>query len=130
NAPKAQGVTGFLKQAGGNFPLGEVTIQSGNDYASISVVSMDNQPLKQARRVLVQVGTTARPSGWQVREATHDQKGHAITGQEIVNTGKLPVLIANTDVTLTIQNPALSKATTLDPAGYPAAPVAVNKTAT
>jgi len=130
NAPKAQGVTGFLKQAGGNFPLADVTIQSGNEYAAISVVAMDNQPLKQSRRILVQVGTTARPSGWQVREATRDQKGKQVHGQEIVNTGKLPIQIANTDVTLTIANPSLVKATLLDTAGYAAGPVTLTRAAT
>ncbi len=129
NAPKAQGVTGFLKQAGGKFPLTDVTIQSGNDYASISVVAMDNKPLKQSRRILVQVGTVARPTGWQTRDATHDQKGRLEQGKEIVSTGKLPIQIANTDVTLSIDNPALGKATLLDPAGYAAAPLTLNKTA-
>jgi len=129
NAPKAQGVTGFLQQAGGNFPLADVTIQSGNDYASISVVAMDNQPLRQSRRILVQVGTIARPTGWQTRAATRDQKGHLEQGREIVSTGQLPMQIANTDVTLSIANPALGKATLLDPAGYAAAPVTLSKTA-
>jgi hypothetical protein len=129
NAPKAQGVTGFLKQAGGNFPLADVTIQSGNDYAAISVVAMDNLPLSQSRKILVQTGTVARPTGWQVREATRNSKGGPVRGQEIVSTGKLPIQIANTDVTLTIRNPALAKATLLDPAGYAATPVALTKTA-
>jgi hypothetical protein len=129
NAPKAQGVVGFLKKAGGSFPLADVSIQSGNDYAAISVVSMDNQPLKQARRILVQVGTIARPTGWQIKEAKYDQKGHLLQGEEIVNTGKLPIQIANTDVTLTINNATLKKATLLDAAGYAAAPVALTKTA-
>jgi hypothetical protein len=118
NAPKAQGVTGFLKQAGGKFPLADVTIQSGNDYAAISVVAMDNLPLSQSRKILVQVGTSARPTGWQVREATRNSKGGPVRGQEIVSTGKLPIQIANTDVMLEIRNPALRKATLLDPAGY------------
>src|SRR5439155_23769411 len=78
NAPKAQGVTGFLKQAGGNFPLGDVAIQSGNHYAAVVVVAMDNQPLKQSHKILVQVGTVARPTGWQVRETTRDQKGRSL----------------------------------------------------
>jgi hypothetical protein len=129
NAPKAQGVTGFLKQAGGHFPLTDVTIQSGNDYASISVVAMDNQPLKRSRKILVQMGTIARPTGWQTRAATRDQKGHLEQGQEIVSTGQLPMQIAHTDVMLSIANPALGKATLLDPAGYAAAPLTLSKTA-
>jgi hypothetical protein len=90
---------------------------------------MDNQPLKQSRKILVQVGTIARPTGWQVRETTRDQKGRPVHGQEIVSTGKLPIQIANTDVTLTINNPALGKATLLDPAGYAATLLPLSKTA-
>ena len=107
-----------------------MTIQSANEYAAISVVAMDNIPLKQSRKILVQIGTIARPTGWQVRETTRDQKGHALHGFEIVRTGTPPYQIANTDATLTISNPALTKATLLDPAGYAAAPVALTKTAT
>jgi len=129
NAPKAQGVAGFLKQAGGAFPLADVTIQSGNDYAAIAVVAMDDMPLAQSRKILVQVGTIARPTGWQVRETTRDHEGLPLHGQEIVSTGQLPIQIANTDVTLTIKNPWLVKATLLDPAGYAAAPVALIRTA-
>jgi len=129
NAPKAQGVTGFLKDGGGSFKLSDVTIQSGNEYASISVVSMDAQPLKASRKILVQVGTIERPSGWQIPSATRNEKGRSVTGEEIVNTGKLPVQIANTNVTLTIDNAALTKATLLDTAGYSAGAVPVTKTA-
>ena len=129
NTPRSQGVTGFLKQAGGSFALADVTIQSGNEYAAISIVAMDGKPLKQSRKILVQIGTVARPTGWQVREATRDQKGHPLHGLEIVRTGTPPYQIANTDATLTINNPALGKATLLDPAGYAAAPVALTKNA-
>jgi hypothetical protein len=130
NASKAQGVSGFLKQAGGNFPLTDITIQSGNEYAAIVVVSMDNQPLKQSRKVLVQVGTVAQPTGWQTRETTRDQKDRTLRGQEVVSTGKPPYQVTNTDVILTMNNPALTKATLLDPAGYAAGPVPLTKTAT
>ena len=36
DAPKAQGVTGFLKRNGGRFNLTDVRIQSDNDYATIN----------------------------------------------------------------------------------------------
>jgi hypothetical protein len=70
NAPKAQGVTGFLKAAGGKFSTRNLQITSGNDYASLLVVSLDRQPLNVSKRVLVQVGTTLRPTGWQEKPAT------------------------------------------------------------
>lgn len=59
NAPNAQGATGFLSKAG-PIALGDVSITSGNPYATVAVVSLDSQPLKTSRKVLVQV-TTAAP---------------------------------------------------------------------
>jgi hypothetical protein len=69
--PKLQGVTGFLKAAGGKFSTRNVQITSTNDYASLLVVSLDKLPLSTSKRVLVQVGTTARPHrlGGKVRHA-------------------------------------------------------------
>ena len=59
SAPRAQGATGRLKAAG-ELELGSVTLHSGNDYASVLVVSMDGSALDRSERVLVQIGTTAR----------------------------------------------------------------------
>ena len=89
SAPKAQGVTGFLKTVG-TFTLDDVTIRSGNDYAAVLVVSMDGKPLKTSGKVLVQVGTTERPTGWATRPVKLDGR----TGEEVVNFGKAPWLIA------------------------------------
>jgi hypothetical protein len=120
NAPAAQGACGFLSKAG-EIKLSDVTLNSGNEYAAVYVVSMDGRPLKSSGKVLVQVGTTARPTGWQAKPADFpsDDKKTTLHGYEVVNTGKMPYQIANTDVTLTVHNPTLKKATLLDPAGYP-----------
>jgi hypothetical protein len=63
NAPGCAGACGFLKEAGGEFKLGDVTVNSQNDYAAIEVVAMDGQPLASSKKVLVQVGTTAKLTG-------------------------------------------------------------------
>lgn len=128
DAPKAQGVTGFLKSAGGRFRLTDVTIASENEYATVSVVSMDDEPLARSRRILVQVGTTARLTGWEVRDAEFAFQKQTIRGKQIVNTGKPPWRIENTQARIAINNPTLSKATRLDVSGYPAAGVPVNRT--
>ena len=57
NAPKAQGATGFLKKAGA-VKLADVTIASGNDYATVLVVSMDGKPLKASGGVTCFSGHT------------------------------------------------------------------------
>ncbi len=58
NAPAAQGATGFLGRVG-PVALGDVTIRSDNDYATILVVSLDGKPLARSARILIQAGTHA-----------------------------------------------------------------------
>ena len=58
DSPKAQGVTGFLsRNQNGIYNLSDVTIESSNDYATVNVVSLDDQPLADSERILVQVVT-------------------------------------------------------------------------
>jgi hypothetical protein len=69
----------------------------------------------------VQVGTYARPTGWQSKPAEFkgDDGKQTFQGYEIVKTGESPWQVANTDMTVTINNAHLQKATLLDTAGYP-----------
>ena len=114
NAPKAQGVTGFLKK-GGTVKCADVEIQSGNDYATVLVVAMDDKPLRSSGKILVQVGTTERPLGWKTRPA--QVNGRA--GEEVVSFGRAPWMIVNGDVTLALKNTKITKARVLDANGMP-----------
>jgi len=116
-APKAQGVAGFLRAAGGRFELPAVTIHSQNDYASVSVVSLDDKPLAESRKILIQVGTTARLKGWQTKPVTFDFKKQKIEGLEIVNSGKPPWQIAATQATVTLKNTFIQQARRVTLAG-------------
>lgn len=115
NAPKAQGVSGFLSKVG-TLKLADVTVKSQNEYATIYVVSMDNKPLKTSGKILIQVGTQARPTGWETKPAAFksDDGKQTFDGSEIVNTGHMPWQVTNTDATITVANPALKTATLLD----------------
>jgi len=128
NAPKAQGVTGFLSKTG-PVALADVTITSGNPYATVAVVSLDDLPLRRSRRILVQVGTAARPTGWEAKASDFpSQDGKAtLHGFEVVKTGAAPWQIVNAVVTLSVTNPALTKATLLDAAGYAVRAVPVTR---
>ncbi len=53
DSPRSQAVTGFLAKAGA-IRLGAVTISSGNEYATIQVISLDGAPLASSRRMLIQ----------------------------------------------------------------------------
>lgn len=128
DTPKAQGACGFFKQAG-PVDLKDVAIRSTNSYAAVLVVPLDDQPLAQSRRVLVQVTTAARPTGWATSEAEFAEGPGKPTlkGFEVVRTGAAPWRVANTEVALTIKNPAFTKATRLDTAGLPAAEVPLTR---
>jgi len=118
NTAKAQGASGFLSKAG-EIKLEDATIRSNNEYATLILVSMDDQPLKSSRKILVQVGTSARLTGWKAKSTNFKgDGGKMIKGFEIVSTGLPPWRVVNTDATLTVNNPNLTKATLLDTSGY------------
>jgi hypothetical protein len=112
NAPKVQGASGFLKK-GGFIKCADVEIQSGNDYATVLAVSMDDKPLRNSGKILVQVGTTERPKDWKTKPV--QVKG--LPGEEVLDFGHAPWMIVESDVTLTINNPTLTKAIVLDANG-------------
>ena len=127
NAPRSQGVTGFLQAAGGQFETGDVVIQSDNEYASISVVSMDEKPLRDSKKILVQVGTMSRLTDWETRPGVFEMRGQKKEGREIVRTGRAPWRIANTEATITLSNPNITQATLLDLQGYAQETLAVQR---
>ena len=129
DAPKAQGVAGFLKAAGGRFALADVTIESGNGYAVVVVVPLDGRPLAESGKVLVQVGTICRPTGWKVEPGTYDDKGNELQGYKIISTGRMPWRVTKADVTVTVGNPNLSRAVRLDAGGYAAGDLPVQASA-
>jgi hypothetical protein len=118
NAPCAQGATGFLSKAGEQ-KLQDVSIVSGNDYATVLAVSLDGQPLASSRRVLVQVGTRERPTDWKTRPVEVKAGDALKPGEKVVSFGKAPWRIAVADVTVRIGNAALSRARVLDVNGMP-----------
>ena len=126
-APRFQGVSGFLTKAGGKFDLPDVSITSANDYATIAVTTLDGLAIKDSKRILIQVGTTARMGGWQTGAVDVKRGKETMPGEEIVNTGKPPWRVANTKATVTIKNAALARARVLDLAGYAKGEVAVKK---
>lgn len=120
DAPAAQGATGFLKNVS-QIKLTDVTITSSNDYATVTIASLDGKPLKQSLSILVQVGTTARPTGWIERETTFpgDNGKQTFQGKQILSTGRMPWAVTDPAITLTVANPALRTATQLDINGNP-----------
>jgi len=115
---KAAGLSGFLGEQG-TFDLQDIGVKTQNEYVSIGVVSIDEKPIRESGRLLVQTGTTYRPTDWEQEPATYETENDTLEGYRIINTGKMPWLAQPTMVELTVKNPGLTKAVLLDLAGYP-----------
>jgi hypothetical protein len=122
NAPLAQGVTGFLNQAGGRFDFLDLKIESSNEYATINLVSLDGDPIAESNKLLLQVVTVNRLSGYETKPAKfrvgEGDNGYEVEGEQIVRIGKPPYRIADTQVTVNFKSKRFQKATLLDWNGY------------
>jgi len=118
NAPKAQGVAGMLGK-GGRIKMDDVMIASTNEYGCVTVVSLDDKPIATSGRLLVQIGTTCRPTGWKERPIRIPNKEGALDGSQIVDVGGPPWQIEKMRGALAVRNLSITKATALDPNGMP-----------
>ncbi|MFZ4506545.1 MAG: hypothetical protein ACOYON_02465 [Fimbriimonas sp.] len=114
NAPQAQGVAAhFGRQA--VHRLTDVTVSSRNQFGSVLVLSMDGQPIKTSGKILVQVATQSRPTGWQeVATRVPLDGGKTVPGYEVRSFGGAPWRVQLALVDVIVRNPALTKATVLD----------------
>ncbi len=118
NAPRCQGAAGFLALEP-EIGLSDISIRCTNDYASIVAVPLDGMSLSVSKKILVQVGTVARPRGWIVRDRNIQSGGKDYDGFQIMRKGGLPLMVADTEAEIVIKNPNLSKGTALDINGQP-----------
>ncbi|MES2455141.1 MAG: hypothetical protein V4594_06365 [Bacteroidota bacterium] len=116
NTPKAKAVSGFLNTQK-NFNLGDVGIQSDNEYATIELVSMDGQNLNVSKKMLLQIGTIFRPKGWNEEASTLDIEGKKTNGFKITNTGKMPWKGMPAKGSISLVNKKIKKAIQLNAAG-------------
>lgn len=110
NAPTSQAAAGFLAQAG-PIKLNDVTITSHNDYGSIHLIALDNQPLATSKKILVQAFTEEKMDGFTADHGT------------IEDIGRPPIIVRNIDAQITLPNAATLQATALDEQGYPRDPL-------
>ncbi len=127
DTPMAQSIVGFLDKSGGTYQTSTLSLTSTNDYAAVTAVSMDDKPLSTSHKVLVQLGTVVRPTGWAQEPSTTIEGGKSVSGWKVVNTGKMPWQIQRIRGNLLIHNHGLTKATVLDAAGYPVSTIAAKK---
>lgn len=118
DAPSAQGICGFVGQTG-IFELTDIKINTQNEYAAINVVAMDERPIANSGKILIQVGTTYRPTGWSETPASFTYKSKDYQGFLINNTGQMPWQCEGTKASVAIKNKQVTSVKLLDVAGYP-----------
>ncbi len=113
NAAKAQGVSGILNLAG-TVETKNLSIASELDLGHIIAVSLDNQPLSISTRILLQVMSEEKPTGFQTEPVTPNIR-------RIVNIGTNPWLVKEFKGTVKFKrsDAAQLKVTALDYNGYP-----------
>lgn len=110
NASRAQGATGFLKAAG-RIELGDIALEAGNEYGTLLAVSLDGQPLKTSKRILLQAATWDQPYGFHTtRQGEYER---------ITSLGGYPLNVEKIDMRVTLKGAAGRAATVLDENGYP-----------
>jgi hypothetical protein len=131
DTPRYQSAAGFFQQAGEPLEFSTSRITSDNEYGAINIVSLEDKPIAEAGKVLIQCGMLVRPEGWRTEPAKVTPKGtdKPIDGYKVTATGKNNWRIANTQAEVEIRNPNLSSAVVLDPNGYPTGEVTLEKTA-
>lgn len=95
NTKKAQGAAGFLGKKGA-IQLDNVTIDMKNDYGTVMVVAMDDRPLAESRKILVQCMTIDQMYGWE----SSDPDG---LGGTIHSVGSAPWGVEKFDVSVTLK---------------------------
>jgi hypothetical protein len=112
NAPKAQGVCGFLQKAG-TVALRDVTIASQMEYGTVLLVPLDGQPLRISRKMLLQVMSEDTNYGW---------SAPGVGKREIKSLGTAPINVRRFSGTVAFTRPDAQqlKVTPLDWNGYPA----------
>jgi hypothetical protein len=110
NTPKAQGAAGFLGQAG-RIALNDIRMDIQNEYATLLAIALDDKPLRDSARILIQTMTVERPFGFR---ASNGKDG------VIENLGSYPFGVEKIDGTLTLPCPEATAPTViaLDENGY------------
>lgn len=129
DTPNTQGVAAHFSEAPAH-QLSVLGLRSGNDFGALMAVSLDDRPLAQSKRVLLQYATRSRPTGWRDQPATLTLPGGAQRpGREVVSIGQPPWRVEQPLLQVSLRNTALRRATALDMNGLPVAEVPLRRRA-
>jgi len=112
NAPRAQGVSGCLVAAG-RIETTDLVISSGMELGHIMVVPLDGQPLANSKKMLLQVMSEEKATGFQTETAAEGLR-------RIINVGTDPWLVKEFKGTVSFKRSDAEQlsVTALDANGY------------
>ena len=117
HTPRAQGACGFLAKKG-KLDLGDIVIESRNEYGCVLAIALDGVPIKHSKKVLIQAVTEDCLYGWKTEPQPQ--------GEKIVALGGYPLNVRKIQAQVTFKQPgALKEAVILDPNAYPTGKQAV-----
>lgn len=118
DSPRAQGVAAhFRNQA--RVQVSDLIVESRIPYATVIAIALDDQPLRKSRRILVQAGLPAKPTGWAARPVEFPVDKKSVPGFEITSHGGPPWNVTAAEMTILLRAPAVTRARVLDPNGMP-----------
>jgi hypothetical protein len=94
NTPKAQGAAGFLGRVG-KVKLSAVTVDMRNEYGSVTVVALDDEPLADSRNILIQAMTIEQFHGFKA-------SGPGNLSGRIERVGSAPIGVEKYRATVTL----------------------------
>jgi hypothetical protein len=111
NSSQAQGASGNLNAAG-PLTLGDCRIESAMDNGHIILVSLDGEPLRSSKRMLLQVMSEEKASGFATEDAGDGVK-------KITNIGRDPWRVKNLKGSVKFSSEGALKIQPLDFNGHP-----------
>jgi hypothetical protein len=109
--PFVQGVCGFLGKKE-SIELSDISFIPGNEFGVIMAVSLDDKPLKESRKILIQTATKDRTYGFKTKDMG---KGRV----QITDTGTYPLIVQEIKASVVLKGCSSCKAEILCQAGYP-----------
>ncbi|MFW5877729.1 MAG: hypothetical protein ACOCUP_01320, partial [bacterium] len=117
DTPYAKGISGYLS-GDVAYVLDGLYVKSINDYATLSIVSLDEKALANSEKILIQTGTVYRPTGWKEEDAEYIHNEDTLQGQKILSTGNMPWQAEALIMHIELRNEGIDEAVLLNTAGY------------
>lgn len=125
DTPRAQGVTGFLRD-NPDLALSSVTFDGDNAFGSILAISLDDRPLAQSERILIQAGATDQMKNFSSEPVAMEYNSKIFAGYKLNNVGSGSWQVEKIAASLRLPGQAarVRQARVLDEDGYPTGTVA------